>query len=298
MYTILLVDDEDEVRRSIRDLTPWSEYGFGVIGEASNGMEALDFVEETMPDVIITDIRMPYLDGIGFIEEVRRSRSSSVEVIILSGYDEFTFAQTAMRLDVAEYVLKPVSVASMRDVLKRSRARLDEDRAKVSDKEKLDAFYREAIEVYKEKFLVSLIAPTRRQDAAAIAARAEEYGVPLEGRMFAVSVIDAPSQPLSTVAVEEIIDEAEAESVCPCPYAAFGYGLYFVGCHATSFGAAADEEFVAVIDVLLHDGAFAFRNGTGDEAEVGVLGRFHAVEAYSYLVKQTFGAGEHSKYAY
>ena len=220
MYTILLVDDEDEVRRSIRDLTPWSEYGFEIIGEASNGMEALDFVEETMPDVIITDIRMPYLDGIGFIEEVRRSRSSSVEVIILSGYDEFTFAQTAMRLDVAEYVLKPVSVASMRDVLKRSRARLDEDRAKVSDKEKLDAFYREAIEVYKEKFLVSLIAPTRRQDAAAIAARAEEYGVPLEGRMFAVSVIDAPSQPLSTVAVEEIIDEATKEdrSIIPFQY--------------------------------------------------------------------------------
>ena len=140
MYTILLVDDEDEVRRSIKELTPWEEYGFSVIGEASNGMEALDALEETMPDVIITDIKMPYLDGISFIEEVRRNRSTSVDVIILSGYDEFTFAQTAMRLNVSEYVLKPVSVDSMREVLRRTKGRLDEDRAKVSDSRKLESF--------------------------------------------------------------------------------------------------------------------------------------------------------------
>ena len=176
MYTILLVDDEDEVRRSIKELTPWNEFGFEIIGEASNGMEALDFVEETLPDVIITDIRMPYLDGIGFIEAVRNTISSTVDVIILSGYDEFTFAQTAMRLNVAEYVLKPVSVESMCEVLKRTKERLDSDRAKVSDSKKLEEFYKDAIEVYKEKFLVSLISPTRRQDAALIEERAKVWG--------------------------------------------------------------------------------------------------------------------------
>ena len=220
MYTILLVDDEDEVRRSIKELTPWNEFGFEIIGEASNGMEALDFVEETLPDVIITDIRMPYLDGIGFIEAVRNTISSTVDVIILSGYDEFTFAQTAMRLNVAEYVLKPVSVESMCEVLKRTKERLDSDRAKVSDSKKLEEFYKDAIEVYKEKFLVSLISPTRRQDAALIEERAKEYGVPLSGKLFAVAIIDLPTEMLPSVAVTEIIEEAteEDEGIIPFQY--------------------------------------------------------------------------------
>ena len=78
MYTILLVEDEEAVRHSIRDLTPWEEYGFSVMGEASNGMEALEIISETMPDVIITDIRMPYMDGIQFIQEVREKYSQTV----------------------------------------------------------------------------------------------------------------------------------------------------------------------------------------------------------------------------
>ena len=137
MYSILFVDDEDEARKAIKEFTPWSDYGFETPREASNGREALEMIDDNLPDVIITDIRMPYMDGIEFIEKVRTEYSSSVDVIILSGYDEFTFAQTAMRLNVADYVLKPVSIESMKEVLKRTKERLDQDRAKVSDMAKL-----------------------------------------------------------------------------------------------------------------------------------------------------------------
>lgn len=212
MYTILLVEDEEAVRHSIKDLTPWQEYGFSVMGEASNGMEALEIISETMPDVIITDIRMPYMDGIQFIQEVREKYSQTVEVIFLSGYDEFTFAQTALSLKAAEYVLKPVSIDSMRALLGRIRTKLDEDVARVSDRTKLEAFYRDAFDVYKEKFLVSLITPTRKKDETLIAEKASEYGVPLAGNIFAVSVIDLPLEPLSSVAMEEIIEESTEDS--------------------------------------------------------------------------------------
>lgn len=218
MNTILLVEDEDEARKSIKELTPWEEYGFTVAAEASNGREALEIVSESMPDVIITDIRMPYMDGIQFIERVREEYSATVDVIILSGYDEFTFAQTAMRLNVAEYVLKPVSVSSMKEVLGRARARLDADTARVSDMEKLQAFYRSAIDIYKEKFLISLIAPTRRLDDAVLMEKAGECEVPLSGRMFAVSVIDLPPETLSSVAMEEILDEAAGSSRDMIPF--------------------------------------------------------------------------------
>ena len=208
MYSILIVDDEDDARVAIKDFTPWNEYGFEIPREASNGMEALEIIDEKLPDVIITDIRMPYMDGIEFIEKVRNEYSSSVDVIILSGYDEFTFAQTAMRLNVADYVLKPVSIESMKEVLKRAKERLDQDRAKVSDMEKLEAFYHDAIDLYREKFLVSLIFPARKADESLIYERAKEYEIPLGGNLFAVAAIDLPQEILSSVAVVEIIEEA------------------------------------------------------------------------------------------
>ncbi|MGE4584261.1 MAG: response regulator, partial [Sphaerochaeta sp.] len=70
-YSILLVDDESAVREGIRSRTPWERYNFSVIGEAGNGIEALELVEELHPDVVITDIRMPYLDGMELIQEIR-----------------------------------------------------------------------------------------------------------------------------------------------------------------------------------------------------------------------------------
>ena len=207
MYTILLADDEEAVRHSIRDLTPWEEYGFEVMAEASNGYEALEIVAETMPDVIITDIRMLYKDGISLISEIRDKYSLTVMVIILSGYDEFTYAQTALSLNVAEYVLKPVSVSSMREVLSRAKERLDADMAEVMDREKLEAFYQEAFEVYKEKFLISLIFPARLQDEAILADKAREYGIRLQGEMFAVSVVDLTAESIPTVALRKVVEE-------------------------------------------------------------------------------------------
>ncbi len=115
-YTILLVDDESAVREGIRNRTPWERYNFKVVGEAGNGIEALEMIEELHPDVVITDIKMPYLDGMELIKEIRRSHPP-VTIIIISGYDEFTYAQQAIRYDVSEYVLKPVTVEDICNLL-------------------------------------------------------------------------------------------------------------------------------------------------------------------------------------
>lgn len=125
-YTILLVDDESAVREGIRSRTPWEEYNFRVVGEAGNGIEALELVEELNPDVVLTDIRMPYLDGMELIQQIRVSHPATT-LVILSGYDEFTYAQQAMHYDVIEYVLKPVSVEDLCRLLKRLGKRLDEE---------------------------------------------------------------------------------------------------------------------------------------------------------------------------
>ena len=212
MYSILLVDDEEAVRGSIRKLTPWKECGFYVISEASNGLEALSVLSENIPDVIITDIKMPYMDGIEFIKEVRARYSSSVQIIILSGYDEFTYAQTALKLDVAEYVLKPVSVEAMKEVLSRAKERIDADVARVTDIQMLESFYADAFEVYKEKFLVSLINPTRPIDEERILLKAKEYSISLIGSMFCIAVAELSDETLSSVMMEEIISEGLNEN--------------------------------------------------------------------------------------
>ena len=218
VYTILLVDDEEAVRRSIRDLTPWEEHGFEILADVSNGYEALDIIAETVPDVLMTDIRMPYMDGIKLISEVRAKYSNTVMVIILSGYDEFTYAQTAMSLNVAEYVLKPVSVSSMGQVLSRAKARLDADLLEITDREKLEAFYADAYELYKEKFLISLVFPSRFHDEKLLLSQAESYGLSLKGEMFAVSIVDVPAGEFPAMAVKRLAEEEPADGLAPLSF--------------------------------------------------------------------------------
>ena len=106
-YKILLVDDEEEVRTSIIRKIDWEKTGFTVIGDAENGRDALEKIELLEPDVVLTDIRMPYMDGLELAAELHRSRPS-IRLVIFSGYDDFEYAKQAIRLDITEYILKPV----------------------------------------------------------------------------------------------------------------------------------------------------------------------------------------------
>ena len=87
-YKILLVDDEEEVRTSIIKKIDWEKAGFSVIGDAENGKDALEKIELLEPDVVLTDIRMPYMGGLELAEELRRVRPS-IKIVIFSGYDDF-----------------------------------------------------------------------------------------------------------------------------------------------------------------------------------------------------------------
>ena len=75
MYSIILVDDESRVRETMKSQIPWEDYGFFIAGEAENGLEALDLIEEKIPDVVITDIKMPYMDGLELINELRKKNA-------------------------------------------------------------------------------------------------------------------------------------------------------------------------------------------------------------------------------
>ncbi|NLE15470.1 MAG: response regulator [Spirochaetales bacterium] len=208
-YTILLVDDETAVREGIRSRTPWERYGFCVVGEAGNGIEALELVEELHPDVVITDIRMPYLDGIELIQKIRLTHPTTT-LVILSGYDEFTYAQQAMRYDVSEYVLKPVSVEDLCNLLKRLGKHLDEEIKRIQDQDRLNQVYQQALPLIREKFLVSLLTAVHPASDTALLAKAAEYGFNLDKDEFMVAVIETDhvmDDPLQTMAMFEIVEQ-------------------------------------------------------------------------------------------
>jgi len=108
MYTIIVADDEEEIRRGIISKVNWEKIGFRVIGEASNGAEALELVEKLDPDLLLTDIQMPFLSGIELAREVREIKPM-VQIAFLSGYDDFSYAQQAIQYNIVKYLLKPIS---------------------------------------------------------------------------------------------------------------------------------------------------------------------------------------------
>lgn len=124
-YTVLVVDDEQEQRRALIEKVQWAAAGFEVVGEAENGVEALDLVETLEPDLILTDIRMPMITGLELAARVRQLRPAT-QMVILSGYDSFEYARTAIDYNIIRYLLKPISSAEMSQELFDIHRRMDE----------------------------------------------------------------------------------------------------------------------------------------------------------------------------
>ncbi|SFH56563.1 response regulator transcription factor [Pisciglobus halotolerans] len=108
MYQALLVDDEYMILAGLQKIINWGDFQISIVGTASNGKEALDFVEKNSIDIVITDVTMPLLSGIDFVYEARK-RGYHFKFIILSGYQEFEYAQKSLQLGAASYLLKPIN---------------------------------------------------------------------------------------------------------------------------------------------------------------------------------------------
>lgn len=118
MYKVLIVDDERLIRVSIRQRVNWEKLGLTVAGMAGNGLEALQFIEQKRPDIVLVDIRMPLMDGLALIKEVRRKDIVGVHFVIISGYNDFDYARQAIRLGVSDYIQKPVDEQELENALR------------------------------------------------------------------------------------------------------------------------------------------------------------------------------------
>ncbi len=157
MINILIVDDEPLVRIGIKSAVDWESNGFTIIGEAANGEQALQVVEKSAPDIIITDIKMPVIDGISLIKEIHR-RFPHIKVIALSSYGDFDYVREAMKYGAVDYLLKnnltPDKILPLLEGFKNEITR----RKLVSiDSQKYDRYVDECISMLKDNFLKDII---------------------------------------------------------------------------------------------------------------------------------------------
>jgi len=169
-YRVLLADDEEEIRTGISRKIGWASLGFQLVGEAGNGVEALELAEQLRPDVVLTDIKMPFMDGLELCRRLRMSLPGA-RLVVFSGFDDFEYARQAMSLGVSEYILKPINAPELIQVLEKLRGQLDRQRLERRDMETLRRRYEESLPVLRELFYTRLLSgqirPEQVQDRAA-----------------------------------------------------------------------------------------------------------------------------------
>lgn len=156
MYKILIVDDESIVREGIRDTINWEELGFEFAGDCADGREAIEAVNTLQPDVVLTDIYMPFVDGLELARYISE-KFPRIKVVILTGYDEFEYAQQAVKLKVYDFLLKPITANELRKILEKMKSDLDKEAKKSEDLSKLKMQLRESLPLLKERFLERLV---------------------------------------------------------------------------------------------------------------------------------------------
>ena len=150
MYKVFLAEDEIVVREGIRNSIPWETTPYILTGEAPDGEIALSMIQDIKPDILITDIRMPFMDGLALSRIVKKNLPW-IKIIILSGHDEFEYAREAISIGVDEYLLKPVSSQEMLKTMDKLAKRIDGEKEEILSMADLKARIRSAREKSPDK---------------------------------------------------------------------------------------------------------------------------------------------------
>lgn len=155
MLKVFLVEDESIVREGLRDNIPWQQYGYQFVGEAGDGEMALPLIQKTKPDVLLTDIKMPFMDGLSLSRLVHQE-FPDMKIIIMSGYDDFEYAREAIRVGVEQYLSKPITRASLQKVLAELKTKIESEREQKNYQEKFQNESREYEQFSRTDFFVKV----------------------------------------------------------------------------------------------------------------------------------------------
>lgn len=190
-YTVLLVDDEEEVIQVIMKKINWEGLGFSVIGYANNGVKALEMVEEFQPDVVMTDIRMPYMDGMELSSRIK-TEFPATKILLFTGFDEFEYAKEAIHLELEEYILKPVNSVELTNVFTKLKIKLDQEISEKQNVEELQKYYMESLPLLQANFYSTLMeGRIKRED---LPKYLSDYQISFTGSFFCCVVVHTSSR--------------------------------------------------------------------------------------------------------
>lgn len=156
MFRMIVADDEQMVLNGIKRVIPWEEYNIEIIAEATDGQDAYDLCLKLHPDILFTDIRMPLMDGLEVAMRLNE-QESDIKIIIFSGAQDFEFAKTALNIDVEGYILKPIKVNELKQVVNKVINRINMERSREQKMQQMVNQLHENMALMKEKFLRNLI---------------------------------------------------------------------------------------------------------------------------------------------
>lgn len=185
MLKIFLAEDEVIVRETIKRMIPWEDLGFELVGEAADGEMALPLLLRQKPDLLITDIKMPFMDGLT-LAKVAKKEIPGLKVVILSGYDDFNYAKQAINIGVEDYLLKPITKNALIERLTEIRSRYEHEK---TQKEYYEKFYRE-MQAYEKNssrdFFEALVSGS--MDMMEIYRRSEKLGLDIVAEAYNVLI--------------------------------------------------------------------------------------------------------------
>ena len=155
-FSIILVDDEKQILQGMLHGVPWEELGYQVIATADNGQEALELTRLHHPDLLISDIKMPFMTGIELAKHIHED-FMQVKMVLFSGFDEFEYARSAIHYGVSEYLLKPIDYPEMSALLQRMHDELEQEYDARIDRERQKKIYQESLPFVRQRYFMQLL---------------------------------------------------------------------------------------------------------------------------------------------
>lgn len=202
MFKVVIIDDEPIIRKGIRNIINWNNFGCEVAGEADNGLDGKSIIEQIIPDIIITDIKMPEVNGLSMISEIR-GIVPDCKIIIVTGYRDFDFAKEAIKLGTFEYLLKPTKIEELNGAVSRAVKELRNRTNVFTEVEKMRDIYKKNLPLIKEKLLYNMIYGNCEDEVATLK-EADTLKIDIKGFVLGLIEIDENNNQNETDASTQI----------------------------------------------------------------------------------------------